>query len=197
MANDSGPRGQRVGYIRVSTMEQNNQRQKELLNASGSIDRFFEDKISGRTKIERPGLVECMAYVRDGDELVVSSIDRLARSLTDLRGIVDELTDKGVTVTFLHENLSFSKGASDPRADLMLGILGSFAEFERAIIRERQAEGIALAKKAGKYKGRKPALTPDQVVEIKRRVLAGESKAALAREFRVTRPTVYRALKNT
>ncbi|OFN17263.1 resolvase, partial [Corynebacterium sp. HMSC055A01] len=160
------------------------------------IDRFFEDKISGRTKTARPGLVECMAYVRDGDELVVSSIDRLARSLTDLRGIVDELTDKGVTVTFLHENLSFSKGASDPRADLMLGILGSFAEFERAIIRERQAEGIALAKKAGKYKGRKPALSPQQVVEIKQRVLAGESKAALAREFGVTRPTVYRALKN-
>ncbi|MEO5310328.1 recombinase family protein [Corynebacterium sp. c3Ub_189] len=147
-------------------------------------------------KTARPGLGECMAYVRDGDELVVSSIDRLARSLTDLRGIVDELTNKGVTVTFLHENLSFSKGTSDPRADLMLGILGSFAEFERAIIRERQAEGIALAKKAGKYKGRKPALNPEQVAEIKRRVLAGESKAALAREFGVTRPTVYRALKN-
>ena len=96
--------------------------------------------------------------MRDGDELVVSSIDRLARSLTDLRGIVDELTNKGVTVTFLHENLSFSKGTSDPRADLMLGILGSFAEFER-------------------------------------RVLAEESKAALAREFGITRPTVYRALK--
>ena len=111
-------------------------------------------------------------------------------------GIVDELTNKGVTVTFLHENLSFSKDTTDPRADLMLGILGSFAEFERAIIRERQAEGIALAKKAGKYKGRKPALNPQQVVEIKRRVLAGESKAALAREFGVTRPTVYRALKN-
>ena len=137
-----------------------------------------------------------MAYVRDGDELVVSSIDRLARSLTDLRGIVDELTGKGVTVTFLHENLAFAKDTADPRADLMLGILGSFAEFERAIIRERQAEGIALAKKAGKYKGRKPALSPQQVAEIKQRALAGESKAALAREFGVTRPTVYRALKN-
>ena len=107
--------------------------------------------------------------MRDGDELVVSSIDCLARSLTDLRGIVDELTGKGVTVTFLHENLIFAKGTTDPRADLMLGILGSFAEFERAIIRERQAEGIALAKKAGKYKGRKPALSPQQVAEIKRR----------------------------
>jgi len=135
--------------------------------------------------------------VRDGDELVVSSIDRLARSLTDLRGIVDELTGKGVTVTFLHENLVFAKGTTDPRADLMLGILGSFAEFERAIIRERQAEGIALAKKAGKYKGRKPALSTEQVAEIKRRTLAGESKAALARDFGVTRPTVYRALKGS
>ena len=133
MVNDSGSHGQRVGYIRVSTVEQNNQRQKELLNASGRIDRFFEDKISGRTKTARPGLVECMAYVRDGDELVVSSIDRLARSLTDLRGIVDELTGKGVTVTFLHENLVFAKDATDPRADLMLGILGSFAEFEESV----------------------------------------------------------------
>ena len=176
--------------------QRNIQRQKELLNASGRIDRFFEDKISGRTKTVRPGLGECMAYVRDGDELVVSSIDRLARSLADLRGIVDELTNKGVTITFLHENLTFAKDTTDPRADLMLGILGSFAEFERAIIRECQAEGIALAKKAGKYKGRKPALSTEQVEEIERRVLAGESKEALAREFGVTRPTVYRALKN-
>ena len=101
-----------------------------------------------------------------------------------------------MTVTFLHENLIFAKDTTDPRADLMLDILGSFAEFERAIIRERQAEGIALAKKAGKYKGRKPALSPQQVTEIKRRVLAGGAKAALAREFGGTRPTVYRALKN-
>lgn len=178
MAKSSGSHGQRVGCIRVSTVEQNNQRQKELLNASGRIDRFFEDKISGRTKTARPGLVECMAYVRDGDELVVSSIDRLARSLTDLRGIVDELTGKGVTVTFLHENLAFAKDTADPRADLMLGILGSFAEFEWAIIRERQAERIALAKKAGKYKGRKPALNPQQVAEIKRRTLAGGVKGS-------------------
>ena len=175
MAKSSGSRGQRVGYIRVSTVEQNNQRQKELLNASGRIDRFFEDKISGRTKTARPGLVECMAYVRDGDELVVSSIDRLARSLTDLRGIVDELTGKGVTVTFLHENLAFAKDTTDPRADLMLGILGSFAEFERYYPRA-PGGGIALAKKAGKYKGRKPALSPQQVAEIKQRVLAGSRK---------------------
>ena len=93
-----------------------------------------------------------MAYVRDGDELVVSSIDCLSRSLTDLRGIVDELPGKGVTVTFMHENLAIAKDTTDPRADLMLGILGSFAEFERAIIRERQAEGIALAKRPASTK---------------------------------------------
>ena len=98
MGNDSGSHGHRVGYIRVSTVEQNNQRQKELLNTSGRIDRFFEDKISGRTKTARPGLGECMAYVRDGDELVVSSIDRLARSLTDLRSIVDAVSYTHLTL---------------------------------------------------------------------------------------------------
>ena len=188
--------GQRVGYVRVSTVEQNDQRQHELLQASGVIDRFFENKISGRTRATRPGLTECMNYLRDGDELVISSIDRLARSLADLRALVDELTDKGVTVTFLHEHLSFSKNSSDPRADLMLSILGSFAEFERAIIRERQAEGIALAKKAGKYKGRKRALTTAQVDDARERIAAGESKASIARSFGVTRPTLYRALNN-
>ncbi|WP_273478782.1 recombinase family protein [Ignavigranum ruoffiae] len=188
--------GQRVGYVRVSTVEQNDQRQHELLQASGVINRFFEDKISGRTRATRPGLTECMNYLRDGDELVISSIDRLARSLADLRALVDELTDKGVTVTFLHEHLSFSKNSSDPRADLMLSILGSFAEFERAIIRERQAEGIALAKKAGKYKGRKRALTTAQVDDARERIAAGESKASIARSFGVTRPTLYRALNN-
>ena len=144
--------GQRVGYVRVSTVEQNDQRQHEVLNTSDPIDRFFEDKISGRTRAARPGLAECRAYLRDGDELVVSSIDRLAHLLTDLRFLVDELTHKGVTVTFLNEDLSFSGDSSDPRSDLMLGIVGSFAEFERAIIRERQAEGIALAKKLANIK---------------------------------------------
>ncbi|MCQ9677633.1 recombinase family protein [Corynebacterium sp. BF-R-2] len=154
-------------------MVQNDNRQREQLHASGTIDRISEDKISGRSRALRLGLTEYMTYLRDGDELVVSSIDRLARSLTDLRALVDELTDKGVTVTFLYEHLSFSKGNSEPRADLMLGLLGSFAEFERAIIRERLAEGIALAKKAGKYTGRKRALTPEQVVDARKRIVAG------------------------
>ena len=189
--------GHRVGYIRVSTVEQNDNQQREQLHASGIIDRIFEDKISGRTRALRPGLTECMTYLRDGDELVVSSIDRLARSLTDLRALVDGLTDKGVTATFLHEHLSFSKDNSDPRADLMLGILGSFAEFKRAIIRERQAEGIALAKKAGKYTSRKRALTPEQVVDARKRIAAGELKALVARAFGITRPALYRVVEDS
>ena len=178
-------------------MVQNDNRQHEQLHASGTIDRIFEDKISGRTRALRLGLTECMTYLRDGDELVVSSIDRLARSLTDLRALVDGLTDKGVTATFLHEHLSFSKDNSDPRADLMLGILGSFAEFKRAIIRERQAEGIALAKKAGKYTSRKRALTPEQVVDARKRIAAGELKALVARAFGITRPALYRVVEDS
>lgn len=169
-------------------------RQTEALLASGRIDRFFEDKISGRSRAERPALNECIKYLRDGDELVVSSIDRLARSLIDLRTLVDEITAKGVTVYFLHENLRFTHEGEDARSNLMLSILGSFAEFERAIIRERQAEGIALAQKAGKYRGRKRALSAEQIDEARIRIGAGESKAAVARELGVARTTLYAAL---
>ncbi|AEX81734.1 DNA-invertase from lambdoid prophage e14 [Corynebacterium diphtheriae HC04] len=126
--------------------------------------------------------------------MVVSSIDRLARSLIDLRTLVDEITAKGVTVYFLHENLRFTHEGADARSNLMLSILGSFAEFERAIIRERQAEGIALAQKADKYRGRKRALSTEQIDEARIRIGAGESKAAVARELRVARTTLYAAL---
>lgn len=186
--------GQRVGYVRVSSLDQSSNRQTEALLASGRIDRFFEDKISGRSRVERPALNECIKYLRDGDELVVSSIDRLARSLIDFRTLVDEITAKGVTVYFLHENLRFTHEGADARSNLMLSILGPFAEFERAIIRERQAEGIALAQKAGKYRGRKRALSTEQIDEARIRIGAGESKAAVARELGVARTTLYAAL---
>ncbi|CCE54561.1 putative resolvase [Corynebacterium casei UCMA 3821] len=187
--------GQRVGYIRVSSLDQSSKRQTEALLASGTINRFFEDRISGRSRAERPALNECIKYLRDGDELVVSSIDRLARSLIDLRTLVDEITDKGVTVYFLHENLRFTHGGTDARSNLMLSILGSFAEFERAIIRERQAEGIALAQKAGKYRGRKRALTSEQIDNARSQIEAGESKAEVARRMGVARSTLYTALR--
>ena len=112
----------------------------------------------------------------------------------DLRSIIDQITAKGASVHFIKENLAFSKDSTDPRATLMLGILGSFAEFERSIIRERQAEGIALAKKAGKYKGRKRAISPGDLEKARQRVAAGESKVAIAKDLGVGRATLYRAL---
>lgn len=183
--------GQRVGYLRVSSTDQNLARQREAL---GVLDREFVDELSARSRAHRPGLEECVAYLRTGDELVVASIDRLARSLVDLRTIIDQVTTKGASVHFLKEGLMFSATDQDPRATLMLGILGSFAEFERSIIRERQAEGIALAKKAGKFTGRKRALSPEQVEHARMRVEAGETKTAIAQDLGVGRATLHRAL---
>ncbi|MCK2201635.1 recombinase family protein [Corynebacterium callunae] len=183
--------GQRVGYLRVSSTDQNLARQREAL---GVLDREFVDELSARSRAQRPGLEECVAYLRNSDELVVASIDRLARSLVDLRAIIDRVTAKGASVHFLKEGLVFSATDQDPRATLMLGILGSFAEFERSIIRERQAEGIALAKKAGRYTGRKKALSPAQIAQARMRVEAGETKTAIAQDLGVSRATLHRAL---
>lgn len=183
--------GQRVGYLRVSSTDQNLARQREAL---GVLDREFVDELSARSRAHRPGLEECVAYLRTGDELVVASIDRLARSLVDLRTIIDQVTAKGASVHFLKEGLIFSATDQDPRATLMLGILGSFAEFERSIIRERQAEGITLAKKAGKFTGRKRVLSPEQVEHARMRVEAGETKTAIAQDLGVGRATLHRAL---
>ncbi|WP_046204364.1 recombinase family protein [Corynebacterium argentoratense] len=160
----------------------------------GPVEREFVDELSARSRATRPGLEACIAYLRDGDTLKVASIDRLARSLVDLRGLIDEITGKGAEVEFLSEGLTFSPGVSDPRSTLLLGVLGSFAEFERAIIRERQAEGIALAKKAGKYKGRQRALTRQQADIVREQAKAGASPTTLAKEYGVSRSTVYRAL---
>lgn len=187
------PKVQRFSYIRVSSADQNLARQRAMI---GDVDKEFIDEVSARSRTNRPGLERCIDYLRDHDELVVASIDRLARSLVDLRSIIDQITAKGASVHFIKENLTFSTGSTDPRANLMLGILGSFAEFERAIIRERQAEGIALAKKAGKYKGRKRALTSEKVEEARQRVAAGESKVAIAQDFGISRATLYRALSD-
>jgi DNA invertase Pin-like site-specific DNA recombinase len=186
--------GQRVAYLRVSTTDQNLDRQIESV---GEVDRVFQDKISGKSTAGREGLAAALDYLRDDDTLVVSSIDRLARSMTDLRQIVDRVVAKGASVEFIHEHLVFSKEGTDPRSTLMLGILGSFAEFERSIIRERQMEGIAEAKKKGVYRGGTPKLSPEQVAEVRRRVAAREPKAEIARSMGVSRQTVYRALAST
>lgn len=177
--------GQRVGYIRVSAVDQNTDRQLDGI----TVDRTFTDKASGKDT-NRPALTECLNYVRDGDTLVVHSMDRLARSLEDLRRTVRELTARGVKVEFVKENMTFT-GDDSPMSTLLLSMLGAVAEFERSMIRERQREGIALAKERGVYTGRKPALTDAQAEAVVSRLAGGESAIALAQEFGVSRATVY------
>jgi DNA invertase Pin-like site-specific DNA recombinase len=181
--------GQRIGYKRVSTVDQNTGRQLEGIH----IDKVFEDKASGNNTA-RPQLQAALGFCREQDTLVVHSMDRLARNLTDLRLLVKNLTDRGVAVQFIKESLTFT-GEDSPMANLLLSMLGAVAEFERALILERQREGIALAKAAGKYKGRKPILSADKIMEIRQRSAAGEKKAALAREFSVSRETIYSYLR--
>ena len=178
-------RGQRVGYIRVSSAGQNPARQLD----GAELDRVFTDTVSGKSAA-RPQLQAMLAYVRDGDTVIVHSMDRLARNLDDLRRLVRELTGRGVAVQFVKEQLTFTAEDS-PMATLLLSVLGAFAEFERALIRERQLEGIALAKARGAYMGRKPSLTPGQAEALRARAAAGEPKAGLAREFGISRQTLY------
>jgi len=118
-------------------------------------------------------------------------MDRLARNLDDLRRIVLGLTARGVHIVFVKENLTFT-GEDSPMSNLLLSVMGAFAQFERELIRERQREGIAIAKRAGKYSGRKPSLTAERVAELRRLIDMGKSKAALAREFGISRDTLYR-----
>lgn len=185
-------KGQTVLYARVSTAEQNLDRQK---NPGFEIDRVFEDKCSGKDT-NRPALQECMNYLRSGDVLLVWEISRLARNLQDLLTIVNTLNKKGVTVKFLTENLTFSANGSDAFSELQLSLLGAFASFERKLIRQRQAEGIKIAKENGRYKncGRKPALSEDQIAEAKTLIESGLSKNEVARRLLVSRHTIYKAV---
>lgn len=183
-------KGKRIGYVRVSSIDQNTERQLEGV----TLDKTFTDKASGKDT-ERPQLQAALSYVREGDTLIVHSIDRLARNAGDLLHLVENLTGKGVTVEFVKERLTFRAQSDDPMATLMLTMLGGFAQFERALIRERQREGIAIAKEKGKYKGRKAALTPEQATVLKQRVAAGEPKATVARDFGISRETLYQYLR--
>ena len=177
--------GQRVGYLRVSTVDQNTDRQLDGV----AVDKVFTDKASGKDT-NRPELARALEYVREGDTLVVHSMDRLARNLEDLRRIVRELTGKGVRVEFAKESLTFT-GEDSAMNTLLLSMLGAVAEFERSMILERQREGIAIAKAAGKYTGRKASLSKTQARELCDRLAKGESVTALAAEYGVSRQTVY------
>lgn len=180
--------GQKIGYIRVSSVDQNTERQLDGID----LDRTFEDKASGKNAADRPALQEMLRFIRDGDTLYVHSIDRLARNLDDLLHLVKDLTSRGVTVQFVKEALTFSGDNDNAMSKLMLSVMGAISEFERALIRERQREGIAKAKKKGKYKGRARVLTPIQAEELRSLATPGCNKSALARRFGISRESVYR-----
>lgn len=182
--------GQRIGYIRVSSEDQNPERQLEGV----LVDRVFIDKASAKD-VNRPQLQELLSFIRQGDVLIVHSLDRLARNLTDLRDLVTTLTRKGVRIDFMKEGLSLS-GEDSPMSVLLLSVIGAFAEFERALLKERQKEGIALAKKRGVYRGRKRALTLEQVFDLNHRLKQGERKSDLAKEFHISRETLYQYLRS-
>jgi len=178
-----------VGYIRVSSTGQNTERQLEGL----VLDETFTDKVSGKS-LDRPALQELLRYVRKGDEVTMHSMDRLARNLSDLLKLVTDLTSKGVRVTFKKEALTFT-GEDSPMATLMLSIIGAVASFERSMIHERQIEGIAIAKAKGIYKGGKPKLSSARAEELRSRAQAGEKKTKLAKEFGISRETLYAYLR--
>jgi len=182
-------KGQRIGYLRVSTFEQNTARQLEGID----VDKIFTDKASGKDT-KRPELDALIQFVRERDTVVVHSMDRLARNLDDLRQIVRTLTGRGINIQFVKESLTFT-GEDSPMATLLLSVMGAFAEFERALIRERQLEGIALAKQRGAYKGRKKTLSAEQIVELKERVANRENKTQIARDFGISRETLYQYLR--
>ena len=182
-------KGQRIGYVRVSTVDQNTERQLDGIE----VDRTFTDQASGKDT-QRPQLKAALEYVREGDVLLVHSMDRLARNAEDLLRMVRELTGRGVSVEFVKNRLTFS-GKADPMGRLMLTMLAAFGEFERELIRERQREGIAIAKAKGVYKGRKKALAKEQRQELVELAHSGIPKAELARSYGISRETVYQYLR--
>lgn len=179
-------------YIRVSTVEQNTERQ--LSGCGITFDKVFEDKSSGGST-NRPELLRMMEYAREGDTIHVHSIDRLARSLDDLRKLVTDWNNNGITVRFHKEGLNFTAGDNTPIAELMLNMLGAVAQFERFIIRERQAEEIAKAKAKGKYKGRKTdAERNEKILQLR---AAGIPIRKIAKQLGCNPSTVQRAIQCT
>lgn len=182
--------GQTVAYKRVSSVDQNTARQLDGM----TFDETFEDKCSGADR-DRPALQRMLKHVRKGDTVVVHEISRLARDTADLLELVKLLNSKGVTLTFVKESMTFTPDETNPMNQMLLTIIGSVAQFERAMINERRKEGQAVARAAGKHMGRKSSLTPQQIIAIKERVAKGDNKTHLASEFGISRATLYSALK--
>lgn len=183
------PPFQNVGYIRVSSSGQNTDRQLDGIQ----LDEIFQDTVSGKDK-NRPALEQCIKHCRKGDTLHVHSMDRLARNLKHLLGMVDQLTAQGTAVKFHKENLTFN-GQEDPMSKLMLQVMGAVAEFERTLILDRQKEGIRKALAKGVKFGPKPAVDDEKLQQIVAMLQAGKNKAEIARELGLSRQTLYKALK--
>jgi DNA invertase Pin-like site-specific DNA recombinase len=175
-----------VGYRRVSTIDQSLDRQD-----LGEVEKVFEEKLSGASASDRPALQDLIGWVREGDLVVVHSIDRLARNLQDLLSIVSQLNDKGVSIRFIKDNLTFPPEGTDGASKLYLSILGAVAEFERSIIKQRQREGIEKAKANGIYKGRKATIDKDHILSLRDQ---GLSTYKIAEAMGISRMTVHRAL---
>lgn len=182
--------------MRVSTADQNSERQLNAIRAAvgAEPDRWFTDHAFG-SSTARPALTAMLTHVRDQDAIVVASMDRLARSVVDLDQLVGQLTGHGVSLRFVKEGLTFqSAGQADPLAVFQLQVMGAFAQLERALIRDRQREGIEAAKARGVSRGRSRRLSPQQVAAAKAEINAGVASAAVARRLGVARQTLYDAL---
>jgi len=175
----------------VSSLDQNPERQLDGI----ALDKVFTDKASAKDT-NRPQLQAALNHVRAGDTLIVHSMDRLARNVEDMLRLVREMNDRRVSVQFVKENMSFTAGNDDPRSTLMFTMLSAFAQFERSLIKERQREGIALAKAKGTvYKGRKPALNTERITQLRERAAAGANRTNLAKEFGISRETLYQYIR--
>ena len=174
-----------IGYVRVSTVDQNEARQVEALKKHG-IEKWYSEKVSGKD-LNRPKLQEMLDFVREGDTIYIHDFSRISRSVKDLLSLIDLLEAKKVHLVSVKENLD----TSTPGGRLMLTMIGAINEFERANLLERQAEGIAIAKAKGKYKGRKAIEINEAFIEGYNKYLARQlSKSALAKELGVSRPTL-------
>ena len=183
----------RVGYIRVSTVEQHEDRQVKDLIENGKVSKVFIDKMSGKDT-NRPQLNAMLDYVREGDTVVVSEYSRLARSTKDLLNIIDTLENKGVTVISMKEKLD----TSTPDGEFMLTVLAGVATLERKLMLQRQREGIAIAKANGKYKGRQSKQKPDDWESLKAMYMSRQiTVSEIAKRCDVSRPIVYKWLKET
>lgn len=180
----------KVAYARVSTSDQNLARQLEALKLY-EPDKIFTDQVSGKN-LERPGFNQMLEYVREGDMIYVCSLDRLARNLNDLLETIKCLQARGVSIHFLKENILIGSDAkTSSMSKLILSIMGAVAEFERALIRERQQEGIDLAKKRGVYKGRAP-IAEDKIAEAKKLYELGVPLSKISQQLKISRSTLYR-----